>query len=128
MYGLKTWGNKKSELIPARKPTKFMTNSRALGRELTRRCQGIHKHQSLVDGRAGHAARYPEELCRAICRGIVKERNERECGIRAAVEIGEGPVRRKLELEEHHEREEVEIQVIPFMRLTHVSKKTLRCQ
>ena len=122
MCGLKAWVNKKSALVPAKKPTQFMTNSRALGRELTRRCQGAHKHQSLVDGRATQAARYPNELCRAICRGIVKEREERDRGIRAVVEVGEEPVRRKLDLEEHHDREEAEIHIIPLMKLTQVSK------
>ena len=32
MFGLKTWGTNKSKLVPAKKPTKFMTNSRALGK------------------------------------------------------------------------------------------------
>ena len=27
MFGLKTWGDKKSKLVHAKKPTKFMTNS-----------------------------------------------------------------------------------------------------
>ena len=106
MYGLKTWGKSKSELAPARKPTKFMTNSRALGRELAGKCPGMHKHQNLLDGRAVHAARYPEELCKAICRGIIREKDERQRGIRAVIEIGEGPLRRRLDLEEHHEKGE----------------------
>ena len=32
MFGLKTWGDKRGKLIPAKKPTKFMTNARALGK------------------------------------------------------------------------------------------------
>ena len=90
MYGLKTWGKNKSELVLAKKPTRFLTNSRALGRELSRRCDGSHCHQSLVDGRAAYAARYPKALCRAICKGIIEEKKERSMGIRAVVEIGEG--------------------------------------
>ena len=35
MFGLKTWGKSKSQLMLAKKPTRFMTNSQALGRELT---------------------------------------------------------------------------------------------
>ena len=31
MFGLKTWGTSKSKRVLAKKPTKFMTNSRALG-------------------------------------------------------------------------------------------------
>ena len=52
MYGLKTKGSKQGSEMAAKKPTKFMTNSRALGQELSRTCDGTHKHQSLVDGRA----------------------------------------------------------------------------
>ena len=32
MYGLKTWGKCRSQLVLANKPTKFMTNSRTIGR------------------------------------------------------------------------------------------------
>ena len=45
MYGLKTWGKTKECLVLAKKPTRFMTNSKALGRELSRRCDGQHEHQ-----------------------------------------------------------------------------------
>ncbi len=38
MFGLKTWGKSRHQLVPARKPTKFMTNSRAIGKELGRKC------------------------------------------------------------------------------------------
>ena len=55
MYGLKTRGAHKGVMVPAKKPTKFMTNSRALGRELSRKCKGLHAHQSLVGGRASDA-------------------------------------------------------------------------
>ena len=61
MYGLKTRGQTKSQLVAAKKPTKFMTNSRALGKELGRTCDKRHEHQSLVDGRAAEAARHPVE-------------------------------------------------------------------
>ena len=59
MYGLRTWGRNKSISVPAKKLTRIMTNSRALGMELKRRCSGEHAHQTLVDGRAKDAARYP---------------------------------------------------------------------
>ena len=74
MYGLKTWGVNKSQVVLAKKPIKFMTNSTALGRELSRKCDGTHEHQQLVDGRASEAARYPPGLCKALCRGIVEEK------------------------------------------------------
>ena len=42
---------------------------------MSKRCNGQHVHQQLVDGRAKEAAEYPEELCRAICTGLIKELN-----------------------------------------------------
>ena len=81
MYGMKTWGASKSQLMFAKKPTRFMTNSQVLGRELSRRYDEIHEHQPLLDGRAKDAARYPPGLCRAICKGISKEKMLRACGI-----------------------------------------------
>ena len=32
MFGLKTWGENKAQLVPAKKPTRFMTNSQPLGK------------------------------------------------------------------------------------------------
>ena len=37
MFGLKIWGGNRHHLVPAKTPTKFMTNSRAIGNELRRR-------------------------------------------------------------------------------------------
>ena len=76
MFGLKTWGAPRAQLVLAKKPTKFMTNSRAIGAELRRKCDKSHDHQSLVDGRGKGAARYPLALCRAICKGIVEEKKQ----------------------------------------------------
>ena len=73
MYGLRTWGkdrNKKD--TPARKRTKFMTNCPEIAEELRKRCSGRHIHQQLINGRAKEAGKYPEELCRAICRGLMR--------------------------------------------------------
>ena len=56
MFGLKTWGPSKAQLVLAKKPTRFMTNSRSIGHELRRKCDGSHPHQQLVDGRAKDAA------------------------------------------------------------------------
>ena len=74
MYGLKTWSKDRSiKDMPARKRTKFMTNSPCIAEELSRRCKGQHVHQQLMDGRATEAAIYPEPLCRAICVGLIRE-------------------------------------------------------
>ena len=64
MYGLKTTGEHNKTQVPANKPTKLMTNSRALGQELSRRCDGKHEHQYLVDGRARVASRCLRECAR----------------------------------------------------------------
>ena len=90
MFGLKTWRSSRSQLVLAKKPTRFMTNSRSIGQELRRKCDGTHPHQPLVDGRAKDVARCPPALCRAICRGIAGEKMQRQFGIRAVMEVGEG--------------------------------------
>ena len=76
----------------------------------------------MVDGRAKLAARYPDALCRAICKGIIEEKKERANNLRAVVEIDERTRPFRMDLEEHHEREEAEIQLYPLMRLTHGTK------
>ena len=44
MFGLKSWGKHRSQLVLAKNPTKFMANSWLIGRELNRRCEGSHEH------------------------------------------------------------------------------------
>ena len=87
-----------------------MTNSRSIGHELRRKCDGTHPHQPLVDGRAKDAARYPPALCRAICRGIAKEKMQRQYGIRAVMEVGEGVHKRRIDTEEFHDNDNVEVE------------------
>ena len=99
MYGMKTWGESRAQLVLAMKPTKFMTNSQTIGRELIRKCDGSHEHQPLVDGRACASARYPAALCKALCRGIIKEKLQRSLDVRAVVEIQEGEHWRSLDLD-----------------------------
>ncbi len=83
-----------------------MTNSRAVGKELKKRCDGSHEHQPLVDGRAKDAARYPKRLCQAICRGLRKEKMQRCLQVQAVLEVGVGVHRRPLDLEEFHDEKE----------------------
>ena len=109
MFGLKTWGSSRAQLVLAKKPTRFMTNSRSIGHELRRKCDGTHTHQTLVDGRAKDAARYPPALCRAICRGIAKEKMQRQYGIRAVMEVGEGVHERRIDTEEFHDNDNIEV-------------------
>ena len=72
---------------PARKPTKFMTNSVMVARELNLRCEGDHDHVHLMSGRAGPAARYPRGLCEAICRGLAKQKRLDMRGLEPVGEI-----------------------------------------
>ena len=58
---------------PVYKPTKFMSNSMVLLKELDRRCKGCERHVHLMSGRAAKASIYPKALCRAVCRGVKKQ-------------------------------------------------------
>ena len=76
-----------------------------MGKELKVKCDGSHEHQPLVDGRAKDAARYPPALCRAICRGLQKEKMQRCMQVRAVLEVGEGVHKRPLDTEGSHDEE-----------------------
>ena len=80
MYGLKSEADDGS-LLPAKKPTGFLTSSWAIAEELSRRCSGTHIHQPLIGDRAGKAAIYPEELQKAICRGPLKQKAYEHYGV-----------------------------------------------
>ena len=60
--------------VRAKKPTKFLTNSAMIARELARRCSGEHVHGQLLSGRAGPAAKYTPDMCKAIVRGIIAQK------------------------------------------------------
>ena len=104
MFGLRTRSAEGTRL--AKKPTKFMTNPRAIGEELRNRCDESHEHQQLLDGRAAKAARYQEGLCKAICRGILEQKKERRMQSRAVMQVDEGYQVRRLNLEEFHDPEQ----------------------
>ena len=60
MYGLVTPTGKHGETAPAKKPTKFVSNSWCVLQELSIRCDGSHVHQHLIAGRASEAQQYPD--------------------------------------------------------------------
>ena len=65
-FGLKT-----SKGMPALKPTLLLTNVESLAKVLNRRCEGSHaKHQPLLAGEAGLAAKYTPAFVEAILRGL----------------------------------------------------------
>ena len=87
MYGLRTPGPGGTGSMPARKPTKFMTNGFWLGQELSVKCDMRHAHQPLLSGRAEGAARYPPRLVQAICRGLLTEMKYRDQGVKSVAVI-----------------------------------------
>lgn len=73
-FGLTTRGSDGISQVPARKPTGFMSNSPYILAELNRVCQGQHQHQPLIGGRARAVQEYTVELCRAICKGVQRQK------------------------------------------------------
>ena len=58
-----------------------MTNSWHISNELMCRCDGKHDHQALMGAnRASKAQVYPAGLCRAFCRGLMREVQMRRGG------------------------------------------------
>ena len=73
MYGLVTLAPLPDKRpMAAKKPTRFITSSARIGEEFKRTCNHLHNHQRLMgSNRAKKSARYPEELCRAACKGYL---------------------------------------------------------
>ena len=80
MYGLTTPTTKGGPRLPAKKPTRFMTNSPMMRDRLSRTCDGLHRHQQLVGGRCRDAAFYPLPLVRAIVLGMKDTRDAAAAG------------------------------------------------
>ena len=74
VFGLKTKGPPGEPDMAAKKPTRFMSNAWCIVDELSIRCDKSHPHQHLVGGRASKASEYPDGLCRAICRGLARQK------------------------------------------------------
>jgi hypothetical protein len=72
-FGMTTKG-KDGSLKPVRKATQFASSSQLVLDEISKRCDGSHEHQRLVDGRASRAQIYPPRLCQAMLRGIDRQR------------------------------------------------------
>ena len=69
MYGL-TSKSGPDTYLPAKKPTMFASSSPHMLKRLSVKCDGTHRHQHLIDGRAAKAAFYPVQLIEQILRGI----------------------------------------------------------
>ena len=81
MFGLRTRGPNGEDML-AKKPTRWMTNSRDMIDVLSVKCDKSHDHQPLIGGRAAAAAFYPPRLLRAIILGMARTR-DRVRGVRA---------------------------------------------
>ena len=57
----------------AMKPTRWLTNSPAIAKELDRKCCGGHEHVHMLNGLAKQGQIYPVQLCQAIVRGLSKQ-------------------------------------------------------
>ena len=56
-----------------------MTNSPCIGRALSLKCKGFHRHIELTGGgRTKRSEVYPDELCKAILKGLVEQMSEDE--------------------------------------------------
>ena len=88
MYGLATPNADRTELVPAKKPMRFVGNSWHVLGELSTRCDKSHANQSLMRGRGSKAQEYTYDLCRAICRVLVKQKMYDRSGKRAPVPCG----------------------------------------
>ena len=54
-----------------------MTNSPCIGQALSLKCKGFHRHIELTGGgRTKRSEVYPDELCKAILKGLVEQMSQ----------------------------------------------------
>ena len=98
-FGLET--SRKGIRGAARKRTRFLSNAEEILDELGKKCQGNHEHVPLTDGRAREAAVYTPSLCRAICRGFIRQRMKQTSPVKRLMSVKDTD--RVGELPEHEE-------------------------
>jgi len=108
MFGAAARSRTATGRAPTQRPTRLMTNSEVLLKEVRRRCAGGHKHQSLAGGRATREE-FPEEFDRAVCRAVIKEKRERNMQLRALTEVNLKALKGHMpDKEAFHERKEAQ--------------------
>ena len=118
-FGLMTRG--KAGEGYARKPTRFMTNSPLVAVELSRRCPGNHEHIPLMEGRAAAAAACTDSLCRAMCRGVVRQKvcdqtHTRPVGkLNTMAKVNPGDIAVDGRFDGHHENDGTDAAVCPTL-------------
>ena len=55
------------------KPTGILTNCPGIAMAMQRRCNGGHRHVSLINGRAKACQKYTDQFCDAVCGGLAKQ-------------------------------------------------------
>ena len=90
------WSYDKDGTALALKPTRILTNMRSAMEVVGKRCQGGHRHVTLLNGKAGPCAQYPFPLVDAFLRCVeLEERALRDSEVNLC------------NVEELHEQEEV---------------------
>ena len=106
MYGLRTWGRTRAQLVLAKKPTIFMTNSRSIGQELKTGVTSTNRW--LTEERK---TRFDTPgLCVEPSVGEWQRKMQRQLGVRAVMESGKGAHRRNIDTVEYHENHDPEIE------------------
>ena len=100
-----------------------MTKTRALSLEMSRKCNGRHAHQQRIHGRAKDAAKCQPDLYKAICRGIMKERMERNPKIGAGAEIEVIQMFKVVRKEAFHDKDGCPQEIMHLYELTHVMNR-----
>ena len=66
----------------SRRALVFLRMPPQIAAELEQKCDGTHDHLKLKGGdKTVRAQVYPEELCRAVCRGAAREKEYRDQGL-----------------------------------------------
>ena len=71
MFDMKQWDHKGLGMI--KKLTPSMTNSSCDAKRLQVKCNNMHRHITLINGRAKAAEVYPDKLCRQIVMGLIEQ-------------------------------------------------------
>ena len=76
MFDMKQWGHAGLNLV--KKPTGSMTNSFHIARRLQVKCNNMHRHITLINGRANAAEVYPDKMRREIIMGLIEQMEKDE--------------------------------------------------
>ena len=88
MHGMVTHVDKKGGPTgPVKKAAGFLTSGWCIAEEVGKICDGTHEHVPLLGGRARDAAIYPSGLCKAVCRGVKRQKMEAQKNLATTIEL-----------------------------------------